>query len=359
MPPSTRNCDAVMNDESSLARNATAAAISSGSANRPSGTCTRRRAARSGSLANSSRSSGVFTGPGHSALTLMPSRANCTPSSRLMASTPPLDAVYETCDVAAPITATNDAVLMTDPRPCRRMYGSTCLQHKYTEVRFTSWTRRQASRPVDRIESSSGGEMPALWNATSMRPCRCATDSYIRWTSSSLATSAAMNTPPASSAAALPAASSMSTATTTAPSAASRRALARPMPLPAPVMTATRSCRRCMAGSLRCSLSAGIQSVAMKTFLVSVNASGASGPSSRPRPDCLNPPNGVQYRTDECEFTDRLPLSTARATRIARPTSLVQIDPDRPYGVSLAIDTASASSSNGVTVTTGPKTSSV
>ena len=35
-----------MNDASSLARNATAAAISSGSANRPSGTCTRRRAAR-------------------------------------------------------------------------------------------------------------------------------------------------------------------------------------------------------------------------------------------------------------------------------------------------------------------------
>jgi len=35
-------------------------------------------------------------------------------------------------------------------------------------------------------------------------------------------------------------------------------------------------------------------SVAMKTFLVSVKASSASGPSSRPRPDCLNPPNGVE-----------------------------------------------------------------
>ena len=45
---------AVMNDASSLARNATAAAISSGSANRPIGTCTSRRAARSGSLAKSS-----------------------------------------------------------------------------------------------------------------------------------------------------------------------------------------------------------------------------------------------------------------------------------------------------------------
>lgn len=68
----------------------------------------------------------------------------------------------------------------------------------------------------------------------------------------------------------------------------------------------------------------------MKTFLVSVNESSASGPNSRPNPDCLNPPNGVQYRTEECEFTDRFPASTARDTRNARPTSRVQIDPDNP-----------------------------
>ena len=61
---------------------------------------------------------GVFTGPGQSALTRMPCRANCTPSSRVIASTPPFDAVYEICDVAEPSTATNDAVLMIEPR-CR------------------------------------------------------------------------------------------------------------------------------------------------------------------------------------------------------------------------------------------------
>ena len=33
--------------------------------------------------------------------------------------------------------------------------------------------------------------------------------------------------------------------------------------------------------------------IAMNTFLVSVKCSGASGPSSRPSPDCLNPPKGV------------------------------------------------------------------
>ena len=50
--------------------------------------------------------------------------------------------------------------------------------------------------------------------------------------------------------------------------------------------------------------------------------------------------------------------STPRATRSARPTSRVQIEPDRPYSVSLAIAIASASSSNGSTATTGPNTSS-
>ena len=36
----------------------------------------------------------------------------------------------------------------------------------------------------------------------------------------------------------------------------------------------------------------------------------------------------------------------------------MKIEPDRPYSVSLAFATASASSSNGITATTGPKTSS-
>ena len=54
MPPSTRNVEAVIKLASSLARKATAAASSSGSAKRPLGMCTRRRWARSGSLAKSS-----------------------------------------------------------------------------------------------------------------------------------------------------------------------------------------------------------------------------------------------------------------------------------------------------------------
>jgi len=81
------------------------------SAKRPIGTCTSRRCACSRSFATSSRSSGVLTGPGQSALTRMFCLANCTPSSRLSAGTPPLEAVLAIWEVAAPITATKLAVL--------------------------------------------------------------------------------------------------------------------------------------------------------------------------------------------------------------------------------------------------------
>ena len=57
-------------------------------------------------------------------------------------------------------------------------------------------------------------------------------------------------------------------------------------------------------------------------------------------------------------MTDRLPASMPRLTRSARPTSRVQIEPDSPKSLSLAIRIASASSSNGTTATTGPKISS-
>ena len=57
-------------------------------------------------------------------------------------------------------------------------------------------------------------------------------------------------------------------------------------------------------------------------------------------------------------FTDSTPDSVARATRIARPPSRVQIEPESPYGVSLEMRIASASSSKGMTAATGPNTSS-
>src|SRR5690349_17308993 len=78
-----------------------------------------------------------------------------------------------------------------------------------------------------------------------------------------------MKIPPASSAAAFPVSPSMSTATILAPSAASLRTLASPMPLPAPVMTATRSRRRCMGAD-------------HSLCLVRLGVSPASGPPAAP-----------------------------------------------------------------------------
>ncbi len=47
-------------------------------------------------------------------------------------------------------------------------------------------------------------------------------------------------------------------------------------------------------------------------------------------PDCLKPPNGVLTRTEVFELIDSVPVSSARATRIARAPSRVQIEPDSP-----------------------------
>ena len=72
----------------------------------------------------------------------------------------------------------------------------------------------------------------------------------------------------------------------------------------------------------------------------------------------MNPPNGVCTRTDVLAFTDSTP-GIRRARNAQRPRAVrVQIEPESPYGVSFEMRTASASSSNGMTAATGPKTSS-
>src|SRR5512135_31710 len=148
----------------------------------------------------------------------------------------------------------------------------TSLQQRYTDVRLTLCTRSQASIPVTRIESSSGGEMPALWNETSIEPYISCAVRNIRATSAASVTSACTAMPPTSSATAPAESRFMSTTTTFAPSDATRWAVALPMPLPPPVMTTVRPVY----------LSTMAQpSVEMNTFLTSVNAWSASGPSSR------------------------------------------------------------------------------
>ena len=104
---------------------------------------------------SSSARSGVSTGPGQSAFARMFLRANSTAISRVIARTPPLLAVYAICGAAAPMTATNDAVLMTDPPPARSSAGIAYLQPRNTPLRLMSMTRSQMSSVVLVTESSS------------------------------------------------------------------------------------------------------------------------------------------------------------------------------------------------------------
>src|SRR3954447_16801931 len=150
------------------------------------------------------------------------------------------------------MTATNEAVLMTDPPPPSSRWGMPYLQQKKTDFTFTACTRSHTSTSVSSTEASSGGEMPALLNSTSMRSYAARTASYIERTASSSATSQAnARSTPGESAA-------RSTPTTIAPSSLKRRAVSAPMPLAAPVMTQTlpssrptRSAPRCVVDGLQ------------------------------------------------------------------------------------------------------------
>ena len=203
-----------------------------------------------------------------------------------------MDAVYEICEVAAPITATKEAVLMIEPLPRACMCGIACLQHRYTDVRLTSCTRRHASRPVTRIESSSGGEMPALLKAMSRPPYAVTALVNNASTCASSVTSTWTNVPPTSSAAAWPVAASMSAHDHVRALGGEAARGRQPDAAAGAGHDGHPSLESVHRGAPR---SVGGQGVVDRnTFLVSVNAASASGPSSRPSPDCLNPPNGVE-----------------------------------------------------------------
>ena len=166
-----------------------------------------------------------------------------------------------------------------------------CLQHRNTLRTFTSCTRCQASSEVSSTLSSSLGLMPALLNSTSMRPNSSRARAYMPATWSSSVTSAAMRQvadgvlgqvdahhrarPPPEQARGLGA--------DAAGRAGDHADLARPA-APSALLRGVdrRSSRRC-------------------------SASSACGPSSRPTPDCLKPPNGVLTRTEVFELIDSTP----------------------------------------------------
>ena len=107
-------------------------------------------------------SSGVSTGPGQSALTRMSSRANCTASSRHIASTAPFEAVYEIWMVAAPRIATKLATLITEPPPRSLQVRNAVLAAEEDALGVHRLHAIPGVDVVSSIDASSSGEMPAL-----------------------------------------------------------------------------------------------------------------------------------------------------------------------------------------------------
>src|SRR5438094_338079 len=124
-------------------------------------------------------------------------------------------------------------------------------------------------------DSSLGRVIPALQNRMSSRPYRSTQTSIIRslsarrltsaWTKHAMPPACAMARTTASASA-----SCTSARTRRAPCCAKRRALARPMPLPAPVMTAALPSRALLAGGTE-ALACGAQTLDAQLHLVVVD----------------------------------------------------------------------------------------
>src|SRR5437899_10260370 len=145
-----------------------------------------------------------------------------------------------------PRKATTEEKLTTLPLPCSTITGMTGRQHRNGAFmsRLMVWSQTEGSTSVTGLSSRS--EPPAQFSSTSTRPKASLACCTIRLTLSSSVTSVRTKRAPApaSRAVASPSAASSSATTTLAPSATNSLADARPMPEPAPVITATLPARR-------------------------------------------------------------------------------------------------------------------
>src|SRR5207249_9159038 len=222
----------------------TAHAISSGRPRRWSGTSREAWAIIAGVFHTSSTPS-VSTGPGATALTVMPCFAHSAPRLRVSTAAPAFAAAYAAIP-REPLRPATEVTLMILPARCRIITRPTACEKRNTPVRFVATIASHS----DRGRSSSGERIryPALLTRISMRPNAlrvCATaPSTCRASPTSHATASARRP----SARTRPATGSSASlrrlhTTTSAPTRASSTAIARPIPWLAPVTIATRSRR--------------------------------------------------------------------------------------------------------------------
>ena len=187
----------------------------------------------------------VRTGPGQTQLTVIPSAACSSASTRISPITPCLLATYapEKGDGTRPLI---DATVMIRPQRCARMCGSAAFDNRYGAVRLSSSVSSQKAS----LNSASGRgsallPMPALLTRTSIGPNTDAarSRSVVESARSVRSQASAADSPPAAAISETTASSSSverATTTTGEPLAAIAIALARPIPRPAPVTRATR-----------------------------------------------------------------------------------------------------------------------
>lgn len=121
---------------------------------------------------NGKEGKAYLSGAGQSALKRNPSFACTIASSRVMAKTAPLLAVYANCAVALPTRATTLAVLMMLPffLPYFRRLRTACLLPNRTPFTLMLCVKSQISIGVLMASASAACIIPALLNITSTPP---------------------------------------------------------------------------------------------------------------------------------------------------------------------------------------------
>src|SRR5919201_3192681 len=181
---------------------------------------------------------GVRMKPGSTSATAIWSPRNSRRSASERPRTPNFVPEYR---ALTPISPATDPMLTITPRPCRRIWGSTAWMQRAGASRLTATI---CCITLSRASMELPPPTPALLTSTSIRPYASIVLSTSRSTSARSLTSVgtARARPPCrtiSSASAWIRSARRAASTTAAPWRASSRAVAAPIPLDAPVTTAT------------------------------------------------------------------------------------------------------------------------
>ena len=175
-------------------------------------------------------------GPGHTALTRIPSAPRSSATDRTRFTTAPFDVLYGHRP-ASPPRPEVEAVTTMDPPPTALMAGTAARMPSTTALTLTSSTWSNSS--IGRVMRSPPVAMPALRTMASRRPNVSTASATAASLSVASVTSPTRMATPSRARHHSKALAARSTATTDPPSARMRSTTARPIPDAAPVTTTT------------------------------------------------------------------------------------------------------------------------